>query len=231
MLACLAVEASRAGAGIIAEDLGTVGEGVREALDRWGVYGSALLLFERGSDGTSFLPPNRYRRRAFASIATHDLPTAAGFWTDASLKARRELRLLGSEERVQEAVEASERDRAALAEALVERGCMGSVEGSGDLHQRVRAMHKFIGRARSTLVAVSLNDALADEHQPNMPGTVDEYPNWSLPLASSEGRPLLLDDALNDPQLEANIQALRSGRERAERRLRTPLGSGKNLHP
>lgn len=225
MLACLAVEASRAGAGIIAEDLGTVGEGVREALDRWGVYGSALLLFERGTDGTSFLPPHRYRRHAFASITTHDLPTAAGFWTDASLRARHELGLLGSEERAQEEAEACARDRRALTEALVDQRFLGGDSPNDDLHERVRGMHAFVGRSRSALVAVSLNDALEDEHQPNMPGTVDEYPNWSLPLASSDGRPLLLDEALDDPRLEANIEALRLGREREALGPRRTAGS------
>ena len=73
-------------------------------------------------------------------------------------------------------------------------------------------MHAFVGKSRSLLAATSLTDALLDERQPNMPGAQDEYPNWRLPLLASDGSPLLLEEALEDPTLAANVEALREGR-------------------
>jgi 4-alpha-glucanotransferase len=44
---------------------------------------------------------------------------------------------------------------------------------------------EFLARTRSRLLAISLEDLLGVIDQPNIPGTVDEHPNWRrcLPLA------------------------------------------------
>ncbi len=208
MLACLAIEAARAAAGVIAEDLGTVEDGVRTALRSWGIYGSAVLPFERLSNG-SFRPPERYRAHTLASLTTHDLPTAAGFWTGASSTARERAGVFASEEELERDRARDGADQEALSRALERRGLLAARAG---VAERVRAMHAFVGQSRSLLAATSLTDALLDERQPNMPGTQDEYPNWRLPLASEDGRPLLLEDALEDAHLAANVEALREGR-------------------
>jgi len=208
MLACLAIEAERSAAGVIAEDLGTVGEGVRAALRSWGIYGSAVLPFERLSDGR-FRPPGQYRERTLASLTTHDLPTAPGFWTDAALEARDQAGMLTSEtERERERAQ-NLADREALARVLERRGLLDQDAG---LEERVKAMHAFVGQSRSLLAATSLTDALLEERQPNMPGTLDEYPNWRLPLSSRNGYPLPLEDVFEDAALKANVSALREQR-------------------
>jgi 4-alpha-glucanotransferase len=44
---------------------------------------------------------------------------------------------------------------------------------------------KFLAQTRSRLLAISLEDLLGVIDQPNIPGTVDEHPNWRrrLPVA------------------------------------------------
>lgn len=66
MLAVLVLEAHRAGAVVMGEDLGTVEPGVREALARRGVLGTSVLWFERDWAGTGRpLPPRSGARAAW----------------------------------------------------------------------------------------------------------------------------------------------------------------------
>ncbi|MGF7237951.1 MAG: 4-alpha-glucanotransferase [Frankia sp.] len=94
LLGVLALEATRAGALIVGEDLGTVAPSVTEALDRSGVLGSAILWFEQDSDG-EFLAPSRWRGSTMASVTTHDLPTATGFLLGDHVRLRAGLGVLG----------------------------------------------------------------------------------------------------------------------------------------
>ena len=55
----------------------------------------------------------------------------------------------------------------------------------------------------SRIVLAAFTDVLGDVRQPNLPGTVDTYPNWRIPLSQS------LDDALTDPRVTAVASALR----------------------
>ncbi|WP_037857273.1 4-alpha-glucanotransferase [Streptomyces sp. NRRL F-5065] len=93
MLAVLVLEASRAGAVVIGEDLGTVEPGVREALRARGVLGTSVLWFERGDDGGP-LPPERWRADCLATATTHDLPPTAARLTGADVALRDRLGLL-----------------------------------------------------------------------------------------------------------------------------------------
>jgi 4-alpha-glucanotransferase len=47
------------------------------------------------------------------------------------------------------------------------------------------AVAAFLARTRSRLLAISLEDLLGVVDQPNIPGTVNEHPNWRqrLPVA------------------------------------------------
>jgi 4-alpha-glucanotransferase len=148
MLTVLAEECALAGAVAVAEDLGTVEPGVPETLRDRGLLGSAVLWFEDG-------PAVSYPEQAFASVTTHDLPTAIGFWTD-------------------DRPELTGDDRARV------RALLG-VE-TDDVEELVVAMHEFVGSTPSLLAAVALGDAVGDPRQPNLPGTTDEYPSWRIAL-------------------------------------------------
>jgi 4-alpha-glucanotransferase len=90
-----------------------------------------------------------------------------------------------------------------LLAALVREGV---VKGGASLPARIAGIHDFLARVSSTLVLVSPYDVVGDLRQPNLPGTLDEYPNWRLPLAApaSEGeseRPILLEEFLDDARV------------------------------
>ncbi len=203
MLGVLVLEARRAGAVVVGEDLGTVEPSVRQLLDGAGVLGSAVLWFETGDDG-SFLPPSNWRRDALASISTHDLPTAAGWLADEHVRVRHELGQLGhSLEQEQTRVH---EDRERLLTMLRQEGLL---DGDG---QVVFALHRALVASPCRIVLASYGDAVGDLRQPNLPGTVDEYPNWRLPVADGSGRPLGLEELLAHEgvrQLTALLQQVR----------------------
>jgi 4-alpha-glucanotransferase len=192
MLGVLALEATRAGALVVGEDLGTVEDRVRRDLAATGVLGSAVLWFERDEQTGAFLPPDRWRPLALGTVTTHDLPTAAGLLAEEQVRVRAELDQLGhSLEEEQKRVRA---ERAALVEMLTDTGLLDLYDGDAAL-----AMHGVLAAAPTRLVLAAFGDAVGDLRQPNLPGTVDQYPNWRLPVADGSGRPMFLEELLEAP--------------------------------
>ncbi|HZE17008.1 MAG TPA: 4-alpha-glucanotransferase, partial [Mycobacterium sp.] len=76
------------------------------------------------------------------------------------------------------------------------------------LEETVVALHQYLGRTPSRLLGLSLTDAVGDRRTQNQPGTTDEYPNWRLPLAGPDGRPMLLEDVFTDRQAATLAEAL-----------------------
>ena len=74
LLDIVCLESHRAGAVVVGEDLGTVEDGVREALAERGILGYRVLWFEDDD-------PAAWPELAMAAVTTHDLPTVAGLWT------------------------------------------------------------------------------------------------------------------------------------------------------
>lgn len=206
MLAVLVLEATRAGALVVGEDLGTVEPGIREALDAAGVLGSAVLWFSREEDEITPLAPARYRARAVASVSTHDLPTAYGLLADEQVAVRHELGQLDrpledERKRVQE-----EKDR--LLAMMRAEGL--AAEGASD-DELVLDMYRVLVRTPCRVVLAMPADAVGDKRQPNLPGTSDEYPNWRLPLADGTGAEVSLEDFLAAPGTARLAALLRDG--------------------
>ncbi|MDP9434887.1 MAG: 4-alpha-glucanotransferase, partial [Actinomycetota bacterium] len=190
LLGVLALEAVRAGALVVGEDLGTVEDRVRTELDAAGVLGSAVLWFERDEDSGDFLPPDQWRSLALATVTTHDLPTAAGFLAEEHVRVRAELDQLGVPVEEETARVREERDK--LRAMLEGADLLEGVHGD-----EVLAMHAALVASPCRLVLAAFGDAVGDVRQPNLPGTVDQYPNWRLPVADRSGRPLRLEELLD----------------------------------
>jgi 4-alpha-glucanotransferase len=190
MLAVLALEAHRAGAIVVGEDLGTVEPEVTEALGSSGMLGCAVSWFTRDESAPDqpLLLSGQWPERAVATVSTHDLPTAAGFLRGEHVRTRAELGLLDdvSGERV-----VAERERAEWLALLRAEGLLpdedaasahGGHRAAPDEAAIIVAMHRFLASTPSRLKLISPYDVVAETRQPNLPGTVDEYPNWRLPL-------------------------------------------------
>lgn len=163
LLDILALESVRAGAFIVGEDLGTVGEGVREELDARDLLRYQVFWFEQD-------PIDAWTAKALASVTTHDLPTVAGLWGGADARMQREL---GQEPDTDWHEELRARIRAAT-----------GVASDATVEEVVVALHAHLAAAPNRLVLAQLDDALAVADRPNVPGTdrVARPANWSLPL-------------------------------------------------
>ncbi|MEU8229287.1 4-alpha-glucanotransferase [Actinoplanes sp. NPDC048967] len=199
MLGILALEAHRAGAVVIGEDLGTVLPVVTETLERMNMLGSAVLWFTRDYDDPAegYLSAADYPRNALATISTHDLPTAAGFLVGEQVRVRAELGQLAGP--VEDEQEFADKDRAQLLLRLTEEGLITPDTPAQDI---IVAMHEFLARTPCRFITASLYDVLGELRQPNLPGTTDEYPNWRIPLTAS------LEEILADPRVARIAEVL-----------------------
>ncbi|MGW5037869.1 4-alpha-glucanotransferase [Streptomyces parvulus] len=211
MLAVLVLEATRAGAVVIGEDLGTVEPGVREALRERGVLGTSVLWFERDWTGDGRpLPPERWRADCLATATTHDLPSTAARLTGEHVELRDRLGLLTRPLEVERAEAAA--DTAEWLEVLSRLGLLGSTGGDTGTpaeEAEIQAVHRFLLRTPARMVGIWLPDAVGDRRPQNLPGTWDQYPNWRLPVADADGRPVTLEDLAASPRLHALIDAVR----------------------
>ncbi|MEU6285309.1 4-alpha-glucanotransferase [Streptomyces sp. NPDC047028] len=211
MLALLALEASRAGAVVIGEDLGTVEPGVRETLQRRGVLGTSVLWFERDWTGDGRpLPPERWRADCLATATTHDLPPTAARLTGEHVDLRDSLGLLtraAAEERAEAAAD--------TAEWLALLGSLGLLDSpaagppGSDEEAEIQGVHRFLLRTPARMIGVWLPDGVGDRRPQNLPGTWDQYPNWRLPVADADGRPVALEDLTASPRLRALLEVCR----------------------
>jgi 4-alpha-glucanotransferase len=224
LLAILALEAVRADAIVVGEDLGTVADEVRIALRRAGVFSSKVLYFEQlsglpGAEVTEGedrrLRAEEYPAQSLASVTTHDLPTAAGWWADEAVRVQGRLDLLGEDTTLEAELDRKGVEKADLRELLVEEGVLDPDAHDPDALRE--AMHAFLARCGALLVAAQPADAIGDLRQPNLPGTTDEYPNWRLPVATpgtgqETSHPVLLGELKADQRVLRLAQVLQEGR-------------------
>ncbi|MFC9603918.1 4-alpha-glucanotransferase [Streptomyces niveus] len=206
MLAVLVLEAHRAGAVVIGEDLGTVEPGVREALHRRGVLGTSVLWFERDWEGTGRpLAPESWREDCVATATTHDLPSTAARLNGEHVELRHRLGLLGRPLEQEQHEESAE-----VADWLGTLTRLGLLPpDGGDEEEQIRAVYRFLLRTPARIVGVWLPDAVGDRRPQNLPGTWDQYPNWRLPVADAAGRPMTLEELAASPRLHDLMGVLR----------------------
>jgi 4-alpha-glucanotransferase len=170
LLAVTALESVAHRCVVIGEDLGTVPEGFREQIADWGIWSYQVMMFERDDHG-KFRGIDHYSANALVAFNTHDLSTYAGWRSFSDLATKRSL-----------GIDPGESDDARwhaltmLSEVLRQYGT-----DRDDLN----AVIGFLARTKSRLLAISLEDLLGVIDQPNIPGTVDQHPNWRqrLPVA------------------------------------------------
>ncbi len=197
LLGLVVLESHRQRCIVIGEDLGTVPQTLRSALEEHSLLGCRLLYFERDEkDGCR--PASAYPKTCIASIGTHDLPTLQGFWKGRDIDRREQLGLYA---------DADQPSRDRLERRQVTRNLLRLLATEGllpdDLDSEqppdimpwtlVEAFHHFLSRTPAALKAIQLEDAVGAIEQANLPGTIDEYPNWrrkiSMPLEELATKP------------------------------------------
>ncbi len=190
MVGILALEAHRAGAVVVGEDLGTVEPWVRTYLRERGILGTSILWFEFEWDaGGAPLRPEWWREYCLASVTTHDLPPTAGYLAGDHVRLRDELGVLTRP--LAEELEIDAAERKAWLDNLIDRGAL---QPGASVEETVKALHRYLTWTPSRLLCVSLTDAVGDRKTQNQPGTVDEYPNWRVPLSGPDGEVVMLEE-------------------------------------
>lgn len=182
LIGIVALESQRAKAYVVGEDLGTVEPYVREELSRARIYGYQLLQFEPG-------PSSSLRSDVLAAVSTHDLPTIPGLWTGFDTKAQLDLDLAPNVAGLD-----------AIRLSLAERAGVDASDPTVSVDDVVLGVYRDLAKAPCAVLNATLDDALGVVERPNMPGTIDEWPNWRIAL------PKPLEAILDDPRV-ANVAA------------------------
>ena len=190
LIGILCLEAQRAGAVVVGEDLGVVEPGARDYMRERGILGTSILWFEW--DQGRPLAPENYRRLCLASVTTHDLPPTAGYLALEHVAIRERLGLLTRSAAVEEATE-----RAAIAAVAQAIGDRGLPSDPTQIDEFVESLHRYLSQAPSLLLGVSVPDLVGDRRAINQPGTHLEYPNWCLPLTGPDGSLVTLEQLTN----------------------------------
>jgi 4-alpha-glucanotransferase len=207
LLRLLALESQRHGAIVVGEDLGTLPGGFREQMDNGGLHGMRVLWFERS--GQTFSPPSEWDASAVAMTSTHDLPTVAGWWIGKDIRRRAETGRLGKDADEADVVAERARDRDALWQAFARAGtAVGPAPPERDAQATLDAALAFTAATPSPLCLAPLEDLLGVKEQPNLPGTVDEHPNWRRRMKSES------DVLLDEPHVARRIARLAARRPR-----------------
>ena len=199
---------------IVGEDLGTVPEAIRVTLPARAVHSYKVALFER-VDGDAFRAPRDYQAGALAVLATHDLPTLHGWWEAEDIDLRDRLQLYPSDT-VRDALRWDRGvDKWRFLEALRAEGIAPAspVDGAGPFTPELNAaLHRFLGRTRSALAAVQVEDLAMEVDPVNVPGTDREHPNWCRRLQREVG------ELFTAAEPVAVLEAMAMGRREASAR-------------
>lgn len=204
MVGVVALEAYRAGALVIGEDLGTVEPWVRDHLASRGILGTSIMWFETGPDGRP-KQPQQWREHAMSSVTSHDLPPTSSYLRGDHVELRDRLGLLT--ESVDEERENARRERETWLASLRQQGVLEADED--DPEQVTLAMHTLLTRTPSKVINATLTDAVGDPRTQNLPGTEDEYPNWRVPLSGPDGEPVYLEDLYSSDRAARMAKVLR----------------------
>ncbi|PFG33624.1 4-alpha-glucanotransferase [Sanguibacter antarcticus] len=197
LIGILCLEAQRAGAMVIGEDLGLFEPWVRGYLAERGILGTSVLWFEKEA-GDRPMRPEGFRPLALTTVTTHDLPPTAGYLAGEHVEIRERLGLLTEPLQLVRQQARQERDQMIL--ALAARGLVDDDPSEREL---VEALHRYVKATPALLLGVSLADAVGERRAQNQPGTDQEYPNWKVPLGDPSGNPVLLEDLLDNARLRS----------------------------
>ncbi|MBP3088072.1 4-alpha-glucanotransferase [Corynebacterium sp. sy017] len=223
LIGILALEATRANAVVIGEDLGTFEPWIQHTLAHRGIMGTSILWFESSEHHPGPRYQEEYRQLALSSVTTHDLPPTAGYLAGTHVALRQQLGLLGADSEQSHADHAQDMHwQAEVLNRVKEQGAFSGLaldatdfhsltrEERGDVVDILVGLHRFIAATPSALTCTALVDMVGDTRIQNQPGTTkDMYPNWCIPLSDASGKALLLEDLAGLEQFARIAQASR----------------------
>jgi 4-alpha-glucanotransferase len=221
LLRIIALESTRNRCMVVGEDLGTVGDNVREGLKRFQMLSYRLFYFERNYPDPSFLPPERYPETALCAVTTHDLPTLYGYWIGRDIQTRKKLGIFHDDSTRQKQAEDRQRDKGLILSALKSQRKVpnGYPSDPGLIREMTPelcfAIYSYLAQTPCKLLLVSLDDIIGTIDQQNIPGIVGSYPNWMRKIR------ITVEKMLKDKRFTGLSEML-------DRHLGVNPGNGKN---
>jgi len=207
LLTVLSLESARGSCLVVGEDLGVVPDEMRRAMPEFGLYHYKVLLFEKISG--RFRRPDEFIRQALAAATTHDLPTLRSYWEARDIELRRRLNLFPSAAIESDVIKERDHDREMLLAALREQGIKPAHPNAPlepYTEELGHALHLYLARSSSALVALQIEDLLGMTDPVNVPGTSNEYPNWQRKVTAS------IEDMAARSDLKARLAEINSAR-------------------
>ena len=214
LLGLLALESHRHQCAVIGEDLGTVPDEIVGLLQEAGVHSYKVFFFESAEDG-GFYSPAHYPTQSMATLCTHDMPTLKGYWHCEDLKMGKELGLYPDEAQLQTLYDNRLNDKQKIINSMDGHGMLppGLSRDARFLEMdRVlsHSMQCHLAAGSSSLLSLQLEDWLEMDLPVNIPGTVDEYPNWRRKLNSCVEDMMKRDEILSLTSLITEARRLAS---------------------
>lgn len=208
LMAILALESERHRCVIIGEDLGTVPDEVREAMESYHAYHYKVLLFEKEAD-QSFKAPSRYVSNALATVTTHDLPTLRGWWEEGDIGLREQLHLYPDHSCAEAERDARAEERAAMMRALASQGlwyCRPDEPSPPYSIALARAVQCYLGQSNAHIAMIQIEDLIGMRDPANVPGTDQEHANWQRKVQENTA------DIFARPEVQEMLRAMDKAR-------------------
>ncbi|WP_330959930.1 4-alpha-glucanotransferase [Photobacterium sp. 53610] len=216
LMAILALESHRHQCTVIGEDLGTVPDEIVEKLATAGIHSYKVFFFETAEDG-GYYSPAHYTEQSMSALCTHDMPTLRGFWHCDDLKLGRELGLYPDEAQLKTLFDGRAESKQRILDSVNWHGFLPENVGRDALYVPMdRALSEglqlHLAAGASALLSLQLEDWLEMDKPVNIPGTVDEYPNWRRKLSAN------LEDLFNRQYIVDLTKRLTEVRARASQK-------------
>lgn len=203
LLGILALESRRHHCLIIAEALGTVPEGMLEALEQKGILAFNIFYFE--NDGSKMKPLAEYPYSAMTTLSTHDLPTIKGYWQSYDFKLGEKFDIYPSEAVLKQLKATRKASKKAIRQAM-------QISQPFDEPKLVRQLQHYVAGTHSALYGTQPEDWLTMLEPVNIPGTSSEYPNWRRKLSTTT------EAIFSDPNVQQLLKAIASKRQITSKR-------------
>ncbi|HIF9501329.1 TPA: 4-alpha-glucanotransferase [Photobacterium damselae] len=213
LLAILALESHRHQCTVIGEDLGTVPDEIVDKLATAGVHSYKVFFFETAEDG-GYFSPRHYPDQSMAALCTHDMPTLRGFWHCDDLKMGSELGLYPDQDALNGLFDSRAESKQRILDSLDWHGYLSQNIGRNAAYVPMdsklsEGMQLHLAAGASALLSLQLEDWLEMDKPVNIPGTVDEYPNWRRKLSTT------LDDLFTRQDIIDLTRRLTEARQQA----------------
>lgn len=216
MLAILALESHRHQCAVIGEDLGTVPDEIVDLLSDAGVHSYKVFFFETAEDG-GYYSPTHYPAQSMATLCTHDMPTLRGFWHCNDLKMGKEIGLYPDESQLNGLFDDRAKSKQGILDSVAWHGYLPESVGRDAAYVPMdnylsRGLQQHLAAGSSTFLSLQLEDWLEMEQPVNIPGTIDEYPNWRRKLSAT------LDDLFSRAEVNELTSCLTAARKQASQK-------------